>query len=58
MLGLEPIGSHLVVDPAIPASISTLSVLDIPGRWGSGYAFARGGANVGDSTEFLARFLA
>jgi glycogen debranching enzyme len=42
MLGLEPIGNHLVVDPAVPADIGTLTVLDIPGRWGRIDAFARG----------------
>jgi glycogen debranching enzyme len=42
MLGLEPIGNHLVVDPAVPADIGTLTVLDIPGRWGRLDAFARG----------------
>ncbi|HEX2361299.1 MAG TPA: glycogen debranching N-terminal domain-containing protein [Jiangellaceae bacterium] len=42
MLGLEPIGNHLVVDPAVPADIGTLTVLDIPGRWGRVDAFARG----------------
>ena len=34
MLGLEPIGDHLVVDPALPARIGHLELLDIPGRWG------------------------
>jgi glycogen debranching enzyme len=42
MLGLEPIGNYLVVDPAIPTDIGTLTVLDIPGRWGRVDAFARG----------------
>jgi glycogen debranching enzyme len=42
MLGLEPVGNHLVVDPAVPADIGTLTVLDIPGRWGRVDAFARG----------------
>jgi glycogen debranching enzyme len=42
MLGLEPIGDHLVVDPALPASIGHLELLDIPGRWGRLDAFGRG----------------
>ena len=42
MLGLEPIGDRLVVDPALPAGIGHLAVLDIPGRWGRVDAFARG----------------
>jgi glycogen debranching enzyme len=42
MLGLEPVGDHLVVDPALPSSIGHLELLDIPGRWGRIDAFARG----------------
>jgi glycogen debranching enzyme len=42
MLGLEPIGDHLIVDPALPASIGHLELLDIPGRWGHVDAFGRG----------------
>jgi glycogen debranching enzyme len=42
MLGLEPLGDHLVVDPALPESIGLLALLDIPGRWGRVDAFARG----------------
>lgn len=42
MLGLEPHGDHLVVDPVLPAEIGHLELLDIPGRWGRVDAFARG----------------
>jgi hypothetical protein len=42
MLGLEPLGDHLVVDPALPAEIGHLELLDIPGRWGRVDAFGRG----------------
>jgi glycogen debranching enzyme len=42
MLGLEPIGEHLIVDPALPAGIGHLELLDIPGRWGRVDAFGRG----------------
>jgi glycogen debranching enzyme len=42
MLGLEPIGDQLVVDPALPISIGRLELLDIPGRWGRVDAFGRG----------------
>ena len=41
MLGLEPIGDHLIVDPAIPASIGQVELLDIRGRWGRIDAFGR-----------------
>ena len=42
MLGLEPAGENLIVDPALPASIGRLELLDIPGRWGHVDAFGRG----------------
>ena len=42
MLGLEPLGDHLVVDPALPQGIGRLELLDIPGRWGRIDAFGRG----------------
>jgi glycogen debranching enzyme len=42
MLGLEPIGDHLVVDPVLPSGIGVLALLDVPGRWGRVDAFARG----------------
>jgi glycogen debranching enzyme len=42
MLGLEPVGDHLIVDPMLPESIGLLALLDIPGRWGHVDAFARG----------------
>jgi len=47
MLGLEPTGEHLVVDPALPTSIGHLELLDIPGRWGRIDAFGRGRVDVG-----------
>jgi glycogen debranching enzyme len=46
MLGLEPLGDHLVVDPALPATIGHLELLDIPGRWGRLDAFGRGRVHV------------
>jgi glycogen debranching enzyme len=42
MLGLEPVGDHLIVDPELPENIGLLALLDIPGRWGRVDAFARG----------------
>ena len=42
MLGLEPTGEHLVVDPALPVGIGRIELLDIPGRWGHVDAFGRG----------------
>jgi glycogen debranching enzyme len=46
MLGLEPVGEHLVVDPALPVGIGHLELLDIPGRWGRIDAFGRGRVDV------------
>jgi glycogen debranching enzyme len=45
-LGLEPMGEHLVVDPALPSGIGHLELLDIPGRWGRIDAFGRGRIDV------------
>jgi glycogen debranching enzyme len=42
MLGLEPLGDHLTLDPSLPPNIGWLGLLDIPGRWGQFDAFARG----------------
>jgi glycogen debranching enzyme len=46
MLGLEPLGENLVVDPALPVGIGHLELLDIPGRWGRIDAFGRGRVEV------------
>jgi len=51
MLGLEPLGDHLVVDPALPSGIGVLALLDIPGRWGRVDAFARGEIELGRRRE-------
>ena len=42
MLGLEPLGDQLIVDPALASDIGHLELLDIPGRWGTRDAFGRG----------------
>ncbi len=47
MLGLEPHGDHLIVDPALPHDIGHVALLDIPGRWGRVDAFGRGRTDVG-----------
>ena len=46
MLGLEPTGDHLIVDPVLPTGIGRLELLEIPGRWGRIDAFARGRVQV------------
>jgi glycogen debranching enzyme len=55
MLGLEPIGDHLVVDPALPESIGHLELLDIPGRWDRIDAFGRGRVQVDQQSHRRAR---
>jgi len=42
MLGLEPIGDNLIIDPALPSGIGHLELLDVRGRWGRIDAFGRG----------------
>jgi glycogen debranching enzyme len=46
LLGLEPEGEHLVVDPELPTTIGNLALLDIRGRWGLIDAFGRGRVEV------------
>jgi glycogen debranching enzyme len=46
MLGLEPTGEHLLVDPALPTRTGQLELLDIRGRWGRMDAFGRGMVDV------------
>jgi glycogen debranching enzyme len=52
MLGLEPSGEHLVVDPALPLGIGRIELLDIPGRWGRVDAFARGRVDTAKPQRF------
>jgi glycogen debranching enzyme len=47
MLGLEPTGDDLIVDPALPSGIGRLELLDIRGRWGRRDAFGRGRVDIG-----------
>jgi glycogen debranching enzyme len=41
MLGMAPEGNHLVVEPAVPAGIDWIELLDVPGRWGKADALGR-----------------
>ncbi|MCM0674572.1 amylo-alpha-1,6-glucosidase [Micromonospora phytophila] len=41
MLGLEPQGNHLIIDPALPEGMGRVELLDIPGRWGRVDALGR-----------------
>jgi hypothetical protein len=51
MLGLAPMGEHLVVDPALATTIGRLELLDIPGRWGKIDAFGRGRVDTARATR-------
>jgi glycogen debranching enzyme len=42
LLGLEPMGEHLIVDPAIPTAFGRVELLDIPFRGKHVDAFGRG----------------
>jgi glycogen debranching enzyme len=55
MLGLEPYGDHLIVDPALPVDIGHLELLDIPGRWGRIDAFGRGRVDIAGKRRATAR---
>jgi glycogen debranching enzyme len=46
MLGLEPIGDHLIVDPCLPDGMGHIALLDIPGRWGRIDAYGRDPGDV------------
>ncbi len=54
LLGLEPMGNQLLVDPALPDRITRIEVLDIPGRWGHCDAFGRGRIMIAPSIEAVA----
>jgi glycogen debranching enzyme len=41
MLGMEPRGEQLMVDPALPDGMGRMELLDVPGRWGVADAFGR-----------------
>jgi glycogen debranching enzyme len=51
MLGLEPIGDNLIVDPALPLGLGRIELLDIPGRWGRIDAFGRGRVDTAKRTR-------
>ncbi len=51
MLGLEPLGEHLVVEPALPRAIGLLALLNVPGRWGTIDVFGRGGVREEPKTR-------
>lgn len=42
LLGFEPMGDRLLVDPALPLEIERLELLGVAGRWGKTDAFGHG----------------
>jgi glycogen debranching enzyme len=55
LLGLEPVGGRLLVDPAVPTQIESIQLLDIPGRWGHVDAFGRGRVDLSQMKAPTAR---
>jgi hypothetical protein len=51
MLGLDPIGENLIVDPALPAGIGHLELLDVRGRWGRIDAFGHGRVDLAKRSQ-------
>ncbi|GAB3801044.1 amylo-alpha-1,6-glucosidase [Micromonospora zhanjiangensis] len=51
LLGLKPVEEYLVTQPAVPASIDRIDLLNIPGRWGLADALGRGQADLGRRRE-------
>ena len=49
MLGLQPSGEHLIVEPGLPSTLGHLALLDIPGRWAQADAFGRGKLTVNET---------
>jgi glycogen debranching enzyme len=47
MLGMEPMGQHLLVEPQLPSRFGSLQLLDVPGAWGRADAFGRGTIHTG-----------
>jgi glycogen debranching enzyme len=47
LMGLEPIGEHLLVEPHLPDHLGHLAILGIPGRWGRADAFGRSSRALG-----------
>ncbi len=55
MLGLEPSGKRLIVNPAIPSAFGEVKLLEIPGRWGRIDAFGRGKIDFIEEVDHLER---
>lgn len=56
MLGIDPLGDRLVVDPGVPEPIQRLELLGIPrGRWERVDAFGRGRIGVEGEAQATAR---
>ena len=57
MLGLEPMGGHLVVHPAIPKTLGRLHVSGLAGRWGHTDVFGSGSVPISESVDHLERLM-
>ncbi|MDQ2887587.1 MAG: amylo-alpha-1,6-glucosidase, partial [Chloroflexota bacterium] len=57
MLGLEPEGDRLVVDPAIPKTLGHLQLSGITGPWGRTDVSGTGSVDVPESIDHLERLM-
>jgi glycogen debranching enzyme/putative sterol carrier protein len=55
VLGLEPAGSQLTVDPHLPPAIGELDLIGIPGRWGRTEVSADAATSLVAAMEALAK---
>jgi glycogen debranching enzyme len=55
VLGLQPVGSQLRVDPVLPAAIGQLDIAGIPGRWGRTDASADAATTLVEALETAAQ---
>jgi glycogen debranching enzyme len=57
MLGLEPEGDRLMVDPAVPKTLGRLQLSGISGRWGRTDVSGTGSVDVPESIDHLERLM-
>ncbi len=55
LMGLEPSGDNLIINPAVPLAFGRIDILDLPGRWGHTDAHAHGKIDVLEAGEIMQR---
>jgi hypothetical protein len=53
LLGLEPVGNQLLVNPVLPKELGWLILLNIPGRWKQADAFGRSMKDLPDVASIV-----